>query len=148
MIYEFKKGKYLISSDKRKLQIKTIHNFLTNAYWSKGIMIERVRKAIEGSLCFGVYHEKEQVGFVRVVTDYANFGYIADVFIIENYRGKGLSVWLLKCILNLPELKDIKSWMLATKDAHGLYSKFGFEQLKKPQKFMQKINPKCFSIVR
>ena len=142
MIHEFRKGKYLISTDKRKLQVKIIHDFLTNAYWSKGIKLELVKKAIHGSLCLGVYHEKNQIGFARVVTDFASFGYLADVFIIEDYRGKGLSVRLMKFILNLPELRELKSWMLATRDAHGLYSKFGFEQLKEPQKFMRRQNPK------
>ncbi|MCX6169466.1 MAG: GNAT family N-acetyltransferase [Ignavibacteriales bacterium] len=142
MIYEFKKGKYSISTDKRRLQIKTIHGFLIDAYWSKGISVERVKKAIHGSICFGVYYDEVQIGFARVVTDRASFGYIADVFIIEEYRKRGLSKWLMKCILNYPELNDLKSWMLATKDAHGLYAKFGFENLKNPKRFMRKQNPK------
>jgi N-acetylglutamate synthase-like GNAT family acetyltransferase len=139
---EFKKSSYIISTDKRKLQIKIIHNFLVNAYWSKGIKIERVKKAIKGSLCFGVYHNKKQIGFARVITDYASFGYLADVFIIEEFRKRGLSKWLMKSIMNHSKLKDLKTWMLATKDAHGLYSQFGFEPLKEPQKFMRKQNPK------
>jgi GNAT superfamily N-acetyltransferase len=142
MIYAFKKGNYLISTDKRKLQLKTIHNFLVDAYWSKGIKIERVKKAIHGSLCFGVYHNKRQIGFARVITDCANFGYLADVFIIEEYRGRGLSKWLMKCIINHTELKNLKVWMLATSDAHGLYSKFGFEPLKEPHKYMRRQNSK------
>ena len=142
MISEFKKNNFIISTDKRKLQIKAIHNFLINAYWSKGIKIERVKKAIRGSLCFGVYHGKTQIGFARVITDYASFGYLADVFIIEEYRKRGLSKWLMKSIVNHSELKDLKTWMLATKDAHGLYSQFGFEPLKEPQRFMRKENPK------
>ena len=142
MRIEYKKGKYVISTDKRKLSLKTIHGFLENAYWSKGIKIERVRKAIRNSLCFGVYEHKNQIGFARVITDHANFGYLADVFIIESYRGQGLAKWLMNCIMNYPDLKDIKAWMLATKDAHGLYSKFGFKPLDEPQKYMRRVNPK------
>lgn len=142
MVHEFRKGIYLISTNKRKLKANTIHDFLTNSYWSKGIKIERVKKAIQGSLCFGVYHNTKQIGFARVITDFTSFGYLADVFIIEKYRGRGLSVWLMKCILNHPELKDVKSWMLATRDAHGLYSKFGFKPLKEPQKYMRKLKSK------
>jgi GNAT superfamily N-acetyltransferase len=142
MIFETEKGKYLISTDKRKLQIKVIHGFLVNAYWSKGISRERIKKAIHGSLCFGVYNGSRQIGFARVLTDFAGFGYLADVFIVEEYRGLGLSKWLMKNILNHPELRDLKTWMLATRDAHGLYAKFGFENLKEPQKFMRRQNPK------
>ncbi len=142
MINEFKKGKYFISTDKRKLNLKTIHGFLSNAYWSKGIEIERVQKAIRGSICFGVYHKKEQIGFARVVTDCINFGYLADVFIVESYRGQGLSKWLIKCILEHPKLRDMKAWMLATSDAHGLYSQFGFKPLEEPHKYMRRVNPK------
>ena len=139
---ELKKSSYIISTDKRKLQIKTIHNFLVNAYWSKGIKIERVKKAIRGSLCFGVYQGNIQIGFARVITDYVSFGYLADVFIIEEHRKRGLSKLLMKIIMNHSKLKDLKTWMLATKDAHGLYSQFGFEPLKEPQRFMRKQNPK------
>lgn len=139
---EFKESSYIISTDKRKLQIKTIHNFLVNAYWSKGIKIERVKKAIRGSLCFGVYQGNIQIGFARVITDYVSFGYLADVFIIEEHRKRGLSKLLMKIIMNHSKLKDLKTWMLATKDAHGLYSQFGFEPLKEPQRFMRKQNPK------
>ncbi len=142
MIREFKKGKYVISTDKRKLNIKVIHGFLQNAYWSKGIKIERVRKAIRNSLCFGVYEHGHQIGFARVITDYTNFGYLADVFIIESYRGNGLAKWLMSCIMNHSELKNIKAWMLATKDAHGLYSQYGFKPIDEPQKYMRRINPK------
>ena len=142
MIYEINKGKYLISTDKRKLQIKIIHGFLVKAYWSIGISKARIKKAIHGSLCFGVYYKEKQIGFARIVTDRASFGYIADVFIVEPFRGRSLSKWLMNSILNHPELKDLKTWMLATRDAHGLYAKFGFENLKEPQRFMRKQNPK------
>jgi N-acetylglutamate synthase-like GNAT family acetyltransferase len=142
MVHEFRKGIYLISTNKRKLKANTIHDFLTNSYWSKGISQAQVKKSIHNSLCFGIYYKENQVGFARVITDHVRFGYIADVFVIEKYRGRGLSVWLMKCILNHPELKDVKAWMLATRDAHGLYSKFGFQPLKEPQKYMRKLKSK------
>ena len=146
MVQEFHKGNFTISTDRRKLDLKVIHNFLTCAYWSKGIKIERVKKAVRGSLCFGVYYKKKQIGFARVITDYVSFGYLADVFIVESYRKRGLSKWLLKCIINNAGLKNIKAWMLATRDAHGLYSQFGFKPLEEPQKYMRKVNPKFLPV--
>lgn len=137
---EFKKDEFIISTDKRKLDFKTIHNFLTNCYWSNGISMKLVRKAARNSICFGVYHGKKQIGYARVITDYVRFGYLADVFIIEEYRGRGLSKRLMKTILNSPQLKDVHAWMLATKDAHGLYEKFGFKKLDEPERFMRRKN--------
>jgi GNAT superfamily N-acetyltransferase len=138
---EYRNNNYLISTHKGKLKLYEIHKFLTDSYWSKGITIDKVKKSIDNSLCFGVYHEMKQVGFARVVTDYSLFGYLADVFIIEEYRGRGLSKWLMECIVNHPDLKDLRSWMLATKDAHKLYEKFGFKPLDEPERFMRKKNP-------
>ncbi len=137
MIYQKRRGEYLISTDKRKLNFNTTHNFLTNCYWSNGISMKLVRKAAGNSICFGVYHRKKQIGYARVITDYVRFGYLADVFIIEEYRGKGLSKWLMKTILNHLQLEDVHAWMLATKDAHGLYEKFGFKIIDEPKRFMR-----------
>ncbi len=131
-------GEYLITTNKAKFDVWMIYEFLRNAYWSKGIDYATVKKRIKNSLCFGIFHEKKQLGFARVITDYTSFAYLADVFIIEKYRGKGLGKWMLENILNHPELKDVKTWMLATKDAHGLYEKFGFSALDDPQKYMRK----------
>jgi len=134
---EFKKDEFTISTDKRKLNFRTTHNFLTNSYWSTGISLELVKKAAKNSICFGVYHRKKQIGYARVITDYVRFGYLADVFILEEYRGKGLSKWLMKTILSHPQLKGVNTWMLATKDAHGLYEKFGFKIIDEPKRFMR-----------
>lgn len=134
---EFRKDDFVISTDKRKLDFRVIHNFLTNCYWSRGISMKLVRKAASNSICFGVYHKKEQIGYARVITDFVRFGYLADVFIIEQYRGKGLSKWLMKTILSHPLLKNIHAWMLATKDAHGLYEKFGFKKIDEPKRYMR-----------
>jgi len=137
-IQEYRRNNYLISTNKQKIKLDDIHRFLTNSYWSKGISFDKVKKSIKNSLCFGVYNGNKQVGFARVVTDYTLFGYIADVFIVEEYRGLGLSKWLMECIVNHPDIKDLRTLMLATKDTHGLYEKFGFKPLDEPEKYMNK----------
>ena len=143
-IYEAGKNKFIISTDKSKLNIQFIHNYLSNqSYWAKNIPVNTVKKSINGSCCFGLYINENknvlaatQIGFARVVTDFATFGYLADVFIVENYRGKGLAKWLVKVIMNHPDLQGLRRWMLATKDAHALYAKFGFLALDKPERIM------------
>ena len=140
-IYEAVKNEFLISTDKNKLDIQLIQNYLGNeSYWAKNIPVAIVKKSIEGSFCFGLYvQEKEnfsQVGFARVITDHATFAYLADVFIIEKFRGKGLSKWMMKEIMGHPELQGLRRWLLATKDAHGLYAQFGFSALDKPERIM------------
>lgn len=137
---EYRKDNFLISTNKMKLDLFFIHRFLTDSYWSRGITVDKVKNSIKNSLCFGVYDETKQVGFARVVTDYTLFGYLADVFIIEEYRGRGLSKWLIECIVNHPDIKDLRTLMLATKDAHKLYEKFGFKPLEEPERFMKKKN--------
>ena len=135
--YEVQKEDFSISTDKTKLNIGVIYNYLSKeSYWAKNIPMQTVKKSIKGSCCFGVYHKSEQVGFARVVTDHATFGYIADVFILDEYRGKGLSKWLMETIMNHPELQGLRRWMLATRDAHGLYAQFGFLPLDKPERIM------------
>jgi GNAT superfamily N-acetyltransferase len=126
-----------ISTDKSLLDMDMIYSFLSDSYWAKGRSLQELIKATVNSLCFGVYLHNKQIGFGRVVTDYATFAYLADVFILEEFRGKGHSKKLIKTIMEFPELKTIKRWMLATQDAHGLYLKFGFRQLKNPEKFME-----------
>ena len=126
-----------ISTDKSLLDINVIFNFLSQSYWAKGRSVSLIKKSIENSLCFGVYTNKKQIGFARVVTDYATFAYLADVFILEGERGRGFSKKLIETILRFPELKNVRRWMLATKDAHNLYSQFGFQKLKNPEKFME-----------
>ena len=126
-----------ISTDKSLLDFDVIYGFLSESYWAKGRPLEIIKKSIENSLCFGVYLKGKQIGFARVVTDYATFAWIADVFIVENHRGNGYSKKLLESILLHPEMKNMKRWILATKDAHTLYNKFGFRQLKNPERFME-----------
>ena len=128
MISEKKIDNYIISTDRGKLDVNYIHYFLSEeSYWAKNIPIELVNTSIEGSFCFGVYHQGKQIGFARVITDYATFGYLADVFIDKNYRGKGLSKELMKFIMEQEVIKKLRRFMLATLDAHSLYAQFGFE---------------------
>lgn len=131
-------GEYLFSTDKRKLEINYIHQYLSvESYWAKNIPIEIVKKAIDNSLCFGIYFKDKQVGFARVITDHATFGYLADVFIDKDYRGKGLSKELMKFIMEHHSVKSFRRFMLATLDAHSLYAQFGFTALKEPNRFME-----------
>lgn len=142
------KDGYEISTDRGKLDIPFIHQYLSTAsYWAQHIPIELVKKSIAGSVCFGLYDLQpgfpagKQVGFARVVTDCATFGYLADVFIIDQHRSKGLSKWLMEVIMNYPDFEPLRRWMLATRDAHGLYKQFGFTEMDKPQTIMQRIKP-------
>ena len=148
-IHEIKKDGFFISTDKNKMDITVIQNYLSReSYWAKNIPVEVVQKSIEGSFCFGLFvndHETfpgnksvnhKQVGFARVITDHATFAYLADVFILEAYRGKGLSKWMMEVIMGHPDLQGLRRWLLATKDAHGLYKKFGFAALDKPERIM------------
>ena len=144
MNYSVTKEEYLISTDKNKIDIAYVHSFLTQSYWCPGISVEIVKKAVEGSLCFGVYHGNKQVGLARVISDKATFAYLADVFIDENYRGKGLSKWLMETILKHPDLQGLRRILLTTKDAHGLYSQFGFTLINNPERYMIIQNPEVY----
>jgi GNAT superfamily N-acetyltransferase len=127
---------YIISTDPHRLDIVAIHAFLTQSYWAAGVPIDVVRKSAEHSLCFGVYRGDEQVGFARVITDRATFAYLADVYVLDAHRGKGLGVWLIETILGHPELQTLRRFMLVTRDAGELYRKFGFETPDEPSGIM------------
>lgn len=127
----------LFSTDKRRLQVNYIHRYLSeDSYWAKNIPIEIVQRSIEGSLCFGIYEGEKQVGFARVITDHATFGYLADVFVDPAYRGRGLSKQLMAFIMQHESVKLFRNFLLATLDAHGLYEQFGFKPLREPGRFM------------
>lgn len=128
----------LISTDKNQLDLDYIHAYLSNSYWAKDRTRENILLSINNSICFGVYLEKKQIGFARLVTDYAVFAYLMDVFIDDEYKGKGYGSFLLDHILSLPELKKLENWKLATLDAHDFYAKKGFINLKNPQRIMEK----------
>jgi GNAT superfamily N-acetyltransferase len=128
-----------VSTDKEKLNVPFIQNFLKDIYWAAGRTIEEVQKTIDSSICFGIYLDDKQIGFARVITDYVVFAYVMDVFITEEQRGKGYSSILIAAMMEEPVLENIKIWRLATKDAHFLYEKFGFKALAYPERMMEKI---------
>jgi len=128
-----------VSTDKKKLNVPFIQNFLKDIYWAAGRTIDEVQKTIDSSICFGIYKDDVQFGFARVITDYVVFAYVMDVFIDEEHRGKGYSSVLIAAMMEEPLLKDVKIWRLATRDAHFLYQKFGFKELAFPERMMEKI---------
>ncbi|PWT74752.1 MAG: GNAT family N-acetyltransferase [Bacteroidetes bacterium] len=135
---EWKREKFRISTKKKELNIEYIHHFISEkSYWAERVPREIVKKSIQGSVCFGLYDGKKQIGFARVITDKATFGYLADVFVDERYRGKGLGEWLMQVIMLHPKLQGFRNWMLSTKDAHGLYAKVGFKPLETPERIMR-----------
>jgi GNAT superfamily N-acetyltransferase len=144
MTQEWHLGEYIISTDTHRLDLAAIHSFLTTSYWAEDIPFETVRKSIEHSLNFGVYTAGKQVGFARVVTDYATYAYIGDVYILEDFRGRGLSKWLMQVIADHPELQGLRRWTLLTKDAHELYRKTGFQEPRNPERYMEKANPDIY----
>ncbi len=136
---------YVVSADKTKLDVPLIHQFLSQqSYWAQNIPLDIIRRSIENSLCFGVYHGDHQVGFARVTTDQATFAYLADVFVLPDHRGKGLSKLLMKTIMEWPTLQGLRRWMLATNDAHKLYEQYGFTALDQPEQFMQRKRGKPY----
>ena len=140
-----KQGEYEIDTDKRRLDIAAIHRFLSNeSYWAKSRTLEQTLTAIENSLCFGLYKGRTLVGFTRVITDKATFAYVGDVFVLEDHRGKGLSKWLMKTIVEQPDLQGLRRWLLATRDAHGLYEQFGFNGLVHPDRWMERTGPNAY----
>ncbi|MEP6846658.1 MAG: GNAT family N-acetyltransferase [Panacibacter sp.] len=145
--YEAVRDQYLISTNKEKLDIDTIYNYISfESYWAQGIPRAVVEKAIAHSLCFGLYEGDKQVGFARLVTDMATFAYLGDVFILQDHRGKGLSKWLMQTIHAHPELQNLRRWWLGTKDAHSLYEQFGWTRITEDvaKRFMQKHNPDVY----
>ena len=133
---------YLISTDQSLLDMDVIYNYLDrDSYWSKGIPYEKLERAVKNSISFGVYHNKVQIGFARVVTDRSTFAYLADVFILPSYRKQGLSKWLVQTIVNHEDLQGLRRWSLATLDAHGLYAQFGFTEITHPERWMQIYTP-------
>lgn len=143
---ESRLGEFLISTDPSRLDLEVIHGFLSNCYWAKGIPREIVARSIEHSLCFGIYHDvgqaptsssSAQVGFARVISDFATVAYLGDVFVLDEYRGRGLSKWMMETIMLHPSLQCLRRWILLTRDAHGLYSQFGFTAVKAPERYME-----------
>ncbi len=143
---EHRRGNLVISTDPARLDLDVIHDFLTNCYWAKGIPRDVVARSIEHSLCFGVYDDRAQVGFARVISDFATLAYLGDVFVLESHRGRGLGKWMMECILQHPALQGLRRWILLTRDAHGLYSQFGFTPLKAADRYMELHQPDVYEI--
>lgn len=161
---ESRRGEFVVSTDPARLDLDMIHHFLTNCYWAKDIPRETVARSIEHSLCFGVYDEGDersprlanaakhgareylspQVAFARVVSDFATFAYLGDVFVLESHRGRGLSKWMMEAIVGHPALQGLRRWILLTRDAHGLYSQFGFTSIEKPDRYMELHHPEVY----
>jgi GNAT superfamily N-acetyltransferase len=138
---EWRRDEYTISTDNDRLDVPLIHEYLSNSsYWAKGRKLETVQRSLNNSLNFGVYRGDSQIGFARLVTDYATFAWLADVFILDDYRGQGLSKWLLEVIVSHPQLQGLRRWLLATKDAHDLYRRFGFVELEDARRWMEKFS--------
>ncbi|MBL8101054.1 MAG: GNAT family N-acetyltransferase [Anaerolineales bacterium] len=140
-IFQTNRDSFTISTDPARLDMNAVHDFLSRAYWAKGRPRERTEAAFANSLVFGIYEGSHQVGMARVVSDFSIVAYLCDVFIHEEYRGHGLGKWLVQSILEHPDLKSIRRWLLATDDAHGLYQQFDFIQLTDPEKWMQRLRP-------
>jgi len=137
MAEEWHKGDYTISTDPARLDLASIHRYLSQeSYWAAGRTMEVVRRSIENSLPFGILRATEQIGFARVVTDYATFTWLADVYVLPPHRGQGLAKWMMSVIVSHPRLQGLRRWMLGTRDAHGLYAQFGFIPLPDPAIFM------------
>lgn len=144
MHQEVNRGEYVISTDPARLDLNVIHQFLSTCYWAEGIPPEVVRRSVEGSLNFGVYHRDYQIGFARVVTDRATFAWLGDVFVLDEHRGQGLATWLMQTIVAHPDLQGLRRILLATTDAEKLYEKVGFKPLANPDRFMEIHTPRLY----
>ena len=141
---EWKRNEYLISTDRSKIDLDMLCDFLSQSYWAEGIPKEIVRKSVENSLCFGVYHEGKLIGFARVISDFATFAYLGDVFVLPAHRGRGLSKWLMEIIMQHPQLQGLRRFTLATRDAHGLYAQYGFKPFARPERWMERHDPDVY----
>ncbi len=144
---------FAVDTETSRIDVAAVHAFLAQSYWAKGIPLAVMRRAIEGSLCFGLYATSpdaclvagEQIGFARLVTDRATFAYLADVYVLEAWRGRGLATWLMECIVSHPDVQGLRRWVLATRDAHALYAKFGFTPIANPERWMHRWDPDIYT---
>jgi GNAT superfamily N-acetyltransferase len=143
---EWSRDEFRISTDPALLDLETIRAFLSASYWAPNVPEAVVRRSIEHSLAFGVYHAARQIGFARVISDHATFAYVSDVFIIPEYRSRKLGVWLIDVIMSHPDLQGLRRWMLATRDAHALYAKAGFTPLRDPSRWMELHRPGSYEV--
>ncbi len=139
------RGDYVVTCDPSKIDLEVVAGFLAESYWANGIPFETVERSVRNSLCFALLKRSQQVGFARVITDYSTIAYLGDVFILPDHRGLGLGQWLIGCVTSHPRLRGLRRWILATRDAHALYEKFGFRRLKHPERFMEIHDPDIYS---
>jgi len=144
MSSEWKKDRWAVTTDPARQDVDAIHAYLARAYWCEGIPRDVVERAVRHSLCFGLFDGATQVGFARVVTDYAIYAYLCDVYVLESHRGRGLGKWLIECVMAHPQLQGLRRFNLATRDAHRLYTRFGFQPLAKPESHMEKHKPDIY----
>lgn len=148
-IIEVHNNEYTISTDKNKLDVAAIHTFLANETdWSNGIPLNTLKTSIENSLNFGLYYKNKQIGYARIISDYPTIAYLGDVFVLKEYRGKGLSKWLINEIMNHPNLQGLRRWILLTDTAEWLYKKFGFTELPNPEFYMEKHIPNIYNVIK
>jgi GNAT superfamily N-acetyltransferase len=144
LFFEERRGEVLISTDRARIDVDAVHAFLTHCYWAEGIPREVVARSIEGSLCFGIYHGERQIGLARVISDRATYAYLGDVYVLEEFRGRGLGKWMMECVMKHPELQGLRRWSLLTRDAHGLYGQSGFKALAKAERWMERHDPDVY----
>jgi GNAT superfamily N-acetyltransferase len=136
-VVESVRGEYTISTDRARIDVAAVHAFLSKTYWAPGIPEDVVRRGIAGAICFGIYHGRDQVGFARVITDAATYAYLADVYVLESHRGRGLAKWMMEQIMTHPSLQGLRRFALSTRDAHALYAQFGFQTVANPERQME-----------
>lgn len=139
-IVEYQRDDFHITTDFRKIDINAVSSLLAQSYWANSRKKDVIIKSLENSLCFSLFHKDTQIGLIRVITDYATFAYLCDVIIAEDYRHKGLGIWLLECVFKYPDFQNLRRWCLFTKDAHEFYKKFGFNNSSNPERFMERFN--------
>jgi len=142
---EWTRGEFVISTDRTRLDVEVVHGYISTSYWARGMPRSTLERAIENSLIFGIYHGSPQVGFARAISDLATYAYLSDVFVIEAYRKKGLSKWLMECILAHPDLQGLRRFALFTRDASGLYERFGFGPPRTASTYMERWAPNVYT---
>ncbi|HEX4468961.1 MAG TPA: GNAT family N-acetyltransferase [Gemmatimonadaceae bacterium] len=144
---EWVRGECVISTDRQRLDIDVVHGYLASSYWASGMPRAVLERGIENSLTFGIYHRDRQAGFARVITDLATYAYLSDVFVLEAYRGQGLSKWLVECILAHPDLQGLRRFALFTRDAEGLYERYGFGPARSTSIYLERWTPNAYAVV-
>ena len=142
---DIRNGSYSLTAERGRIDVAAVHAFLTRCFWARGISKELVARSIEHSLCFGVFHLDKQVAFARAVTDYSTYAYLCDVYVLEAHRGNGVGKWMMEFVMSHPELQGLRRFQLVTRDAHGLYTRFGFKAPDHPERQMEIFRPGLYS---